>query len=173
MAISEGHRVNFDTLRKAAENGDLALVETYARIGGAAAVMLCAIYKDAEEQFNIIPFAQMLEGNPYANFVMEKEMVAKYWGEKSDPYFNIDGVPRQTGFYKDKQDEILATHILMAHLEEKNDRVMALRDQFTAEVVSRLPEEWALSAKEIDAWVAHAEKREGDDDTNTESPSSP
>ena len=62
--IADFHKDNFDTLKLAAENEDLALVECQRVSDGETVVMLCAIgYEDGE--YGITPFAEMVNGNPF------------------------------------------------------------------------------------------------------------
>jgi len=64
MSIPDGHRQNFEMLLEAAKNADLALVECSERGTGKPVFTLCAVVHDGEE-FTIMPFAKMFDGNPY------------------------------------------------------------------------------------------------------------
>ena len=158
--ISDAHKTNFETLKVAFTNGDIALMEVYERIGGKPVTMLCAVYQDEEEQYNFVPLAQMCEGNPYDSFVTEKENVAKYKGvgesivRLEDRAF-LD-TTKNAIFIEENWAK--AYTLLKDHLgEDDAARAQSLSDRFVEEVVSQLPEEWSLSALEIDAWIKHAE----------------
>ena len=62
--IQEGYKLNFETLKQAAANGDLALVEC-ADHEGRPVITICAIYLDAEGMYNTVPLAKMFDGDPY------------------------------------------------------------------------------------------------------------
>ena len=176
MAIAEHYRVNFETLRAAASNGDLCLLEAYDRISGKPAVMLCAAWQDGETgEVHLVPFAQMCEGNPYEKYVMEREDVAKYYaiGESvartADRSFldTIKDVPYV------EEDLAKGYAILKDHLND-HERAMSLTLQFVEEVLSRIggsdggsagESAWSMSAKELDSWIEHAENP-GDNDSN-------
>jgi hypothetical protein len=61
--IAEGYQMNFETLKRAAANGDLALVS--ARYNdGTPAVMIGAV----DGRGRLIPLATMIDDNPYEMF---------------------------------------------------------------------------------------------------------
>lgn len=64
MAISKGHKANFETLKRAAANGHLALVECTDKKTGATVIAVCAIGRDGSD-YTVHPFARMFDGNPY------------------------------------------------------------------------------------------------------------
>ncbi len=68
MAIPDGHRRNFSTLLRAAENGDLALVECTDASTGEPRYVLCAVARDADEMFVMTPFGHLADGNPYDHY---------------------------------------------------------------------------------------------------------
>jgi hypothetical protein len=68
MAILEGYKKNFETLQKAADNGDLALMECTDRKTGQIVNVVCAVERHPEtpeEEYHMIPLAKMFDGNPY------------------------------------------------------------------------------------------------------------
>lgn len=64
MAIKDGYRKNLQALIRAAQNGDLALVECQEKLTGRTVIAVAAIWRDGEE-FIISPLAKMFDGNPY------------------------------------------------------------------------------------------------------------
>lgn len=64
MSIADGHKTNFETLKRAAANGDLALLECTDAKTGQPVVALCAVGRDKEEYF-FTPLARFFDGNPY------------------------------------------------------------------------------------------------------------
>lgn len=59
-----GYKHNYDTLLRAANNGDLALMECTDQTTGELVAVLCAVNFDNGE-YAFAPLARMLEGNPY------------------------------------------------------------------------------------------------------------
>jgi hypothetical protein len=60
---------NFETLKRAAENEDLALVSAIRKSDGQPVALVCAVGFDrSSEEFNITPFAVMVEGDPFELF---------------------------------------------------------------------------------------------------------
>lgn len=57
-------RAIFQTLMRAAENGDLALMECADLETGAPRYVICAVGHDGGEYF-FTPFGHLAEGNPY------------------------------------------------------------------------------------------------------------
>jgi hypothetical protein len=142
MAFSEGHKLNFETLKAAKNNDDLCLLEVYERIGGAPVTIVCATYTDEEGNINFVPLARMLDQDPYTTLVTTPDMVAKYWGNKEEPFIHVEGSARQIPISSASYDIRLAGMILAWQLQH-NPRASALRHQFAEEVVSKLPEEWS------------------------------
>lgn len=58
------HKGNLETLRMAFANDDVALVEVQIKATGERVAALCALQKNGAE-VEIVPFAVMLNGNPY------------------------------------------------------------------------------------------------------------
>lgn len=66
MALKEGDKVNFQTLLQAAKNGDLVLVESKRLSNGEYVALLAAVYQEQPGgEFVIVPFAELVTGNPY------------------------------------------------------------------------------------------------------------
>lgn len=63
--LRPGDRVNFDTLRRACDAGDLALVECTNRGGQYVAVLAAVGYDAVSQEFVLTPLARMFDGNPY------------------------------------------------------------------------------------------------------------
>lgn len=64
MAIPDYARENFETLLKAAGNGDLALMECVDAVSGATRYVICAVGRDNDD-YVFTPFGHLAEGNPY------------------------------------------------------------------------------------------------------------
>lgn len=62
--IAKGYKSNFGTLLKAADRGDLALVECTDAKTGQPVITVCAVHMQAGE-FVMTPLAKMFDGNPY------------------------------------------------------------------------------------------------------------
>jgi len=158
MAIADGHKTNFETIQVAVKEEDACLLEVYDRITGEEVVMLCATYKDEEENVTFVPLARMVDSDPYESYVTEKENVAKYYGvgesvARTEDRSFLDTI-KEVPYVDDTPAKAFA--ILRDHLGDR-DRAITLTDLFVEEVMSKMPEEWSLSALELDAWVAHAE----------------
>jgi len=67
MAILEGDVHNFHTLLRAAENGDLSLMECKNGAGEYVAVICATTFDGKEYQF--VPFAKLFAGNPYEEVI--------------------------------------------------------------------------------------------------------
>jgi hypothetical protein len=68
MAIPQGHRANFETLLRAAEQGDLALMECSDAVSGEPRYVICAVGRDRGD-FVMTPFGHLHDGNPYDAYV--------------------------------------------------------------------------------------------------------
>ena len=62
--IPDHIRANFQTLMRAAENGDLALMECADAETGAPRYVICAVGRNGGE-YLFTPFGHLAEGNPY------------------------------------------------------------------------------------------------------------
>ena len=65
MAIATGHRKNFDTLRRAFANGDVALMECQLAATGEDVTVLCAANRLPDNEIEFAPFAMMFNDDPY------------------------------------------------------------------------------------------------------------
>ena len=67
--LLKGYKKNFDTLKRACLNGDLALVSAVRKSDKMPVGLLAAIVLDDEtNEYTCVPFAVMAEGNPYEDF---------------------------------------------------------------------------------------------------------
>ena len=67
MALGNGDKHNFETLKLACKNNDLALVQSTRKADGKKVALVCAVGKDGKE-YVFSPVAVMIEGNPYEDF---------------------------------------------------------------------------------------------------------
>ena len=64
MSIAKGYVKNFETLKKAGQNGDLCLVDCQRVSDNTLVVLLCAAQTE-QGVTTFVPFAEMIGGNPY------------------------------------------------------------------------------------------------------------
>lgn len=64
MSIPDHARANFQTLLRAAADGNLALLESADAETGAVRYVICAVGRD-DEEFLFTPFGHLADGNPY------------------------------------------------------------------------------------------------------------
>ena len=64
MSIPDYARANFQTLLRAAADGNLALLECADAETGAVRYVICAVGRD-DEEFLFTPFGHLADGNPY------------------------------------------------------------------------------------------------------------
>jgi hypothetical protein len=64
MAIPDYHRRNFQTLLRAAQSGDLALMECTEIATGLTRYVICAVGRDGAD-FAMTPFGHLQDGNPF------------------------------------------------------------------------------------------------------------
>jgi hypothetical protein len=64
MAIAKGHSMNLETLTQAFQDGAVCLVECTDKITKQSVVVLCAVQMVSNE-YEMVPFAKMFDGNPY------------------------------------------------------------------------------------------------------------
>lgn len=64
MAILEGYKANFEILKRACKNGDLALMECQDKATQKTVIAICAVGKEKGE-YVFSPVAKMFDGNPY------------------------------------------------------------------------------------------------------------
>lgn len=63
--IPKSHKKNFETLKRAFANEDMAVVECTDKATGRPVHVLCAVAPNEDDQFDIIPMAKLFDGNPY------------------------------------------------------------------------------------------------------------
>ncbi|MCI4679056.1 DUF6117 family protein [Rhodoblastus acidophilus] len=64
MSIPDHAQANFQTLLRAAENGDLALMECADALTGETRYVICAVGREGSD-FLFTPFGHLADGNPY------------------------------------------------------------------------------------------------------------
>lgn len=55
---------NFDSIKRAFENGDVTLLECQLKSTGETVAVITAVNQE-DEEFSFVPFAVMINGNPY------------------------------------------------------------------------------------------------------------
>lgn len=93
--IPEYMRRNFETIQQADDDGNLALLESHRISDGKTVYLICGIMPpeegDDDGTYNITPFAEMIDGNPYELY--EPPLADDEIGETSeDPDNTSDGV---------------------------------------------------------------------------------
>jgi len=68
MSIPDHARANFETLLRAAADGNLALMECIDAATGIPRYVICAVGRDGED-FVFTPYGHLAEGNPYEAYV--------------------------------------------------------------------------------------------------------
>jgi hypothetical protein len=68
MAIPEAYRANFQTLLRAAADGNLALLECADAASGVPRYVLAAVGRDGDD-YVMTPFGHLHGGNPYEAYV--------------------------------------------------------------------------------------------------------
>jgi len=66
--LRKGDRANFDTLLRAAGDGALALVSAVRKADQHPVALVCAMQRNGDETITPVPFAVMVEGNPFDLF---------------------------------------------------------------------------------------------------------
>lgn len=64
MSIPDHHRSNFNTLLRAAADGNLALMECTDAATGEARYVICAVGRDNSD-YVFTPFGHLVDGNPF------------------------------------------------------------------------------------------------------------
>jgi len=65
MSLLPGHRSNFDTLRQAAFNNDLVLMDCRHRDTGEPIAVLCAANRLPRGEIGFVPLAMLFNDNPF------------------------------------------------------------------------------------------------------------
>ena len=68
MAIPEAYSNNFETLQRAQDNGDLALVECTDAKTGKLVYTVCAMQSDGDG-YLMVPLAKLFDGDSYEELV--------------------------------------------------------------------------------------------------------
>jgi hypothetical protein len=66
--LRKGDRTNFNSLLKAATNHDLALVSAIRKTDQKPVALVCAMSKNDDGMITPVPFAVMVEDNPFEMF---------------------------------------------------------------------------------------------------------
>jgi hypothetical protein len=72
MSIPDHARANFQTLLRAATNGNLALMECTNAVTGEPRYVICAVGRDSAD-FLFAPFGHLADGNPYDAYLPPSE----------------------------------------------------------------------------------------------------
>ena len=69
MALGAHHKANFETLRRAFAHSDAAILECRQRATGAIRAVVVAVEpREKGQEFRFVPFAVLIDGDPYAAF---------------------------------------------------------------------------------------------------------
>jgi hypothetical protein len=66
--LRKGDRKNFQTLLRAANDGALALVSAIRKADQQPVALVCAMQTNPDDTITPVPFAVMVEGNPFELF---------------------------------------------------------------------------------------------------------
>lgn len=66
--LRKGDKANFETLLRAAAEGDLALISAIRKSDQKQVALVVAMQTNADESITPVPFAVMVEGNPFELF---------------------------------------------------------------------------------------------------------
>jgi Family of unknown function (DUF6117) len=72
MSIPDHFSTNFDTLLRAASNGNLALMECIDAITGEPRYVICAVGREGTD-YLFTPFGHLADGNPYDAYLPPAE----------------------------------------------------------------------------------------------------
>ncbi len=72
--IPQPYRDNFNTLSRAFDDGAACLLECRERATGRAVYVLCAVNR-RDDNYELVPFAQLFDDNPYALLAPPDEML--------------------------------------------------------------------------------------------------
>ena len=68
IKLRKGDKANFAQLQRAAKNRQLALVSAIRKSDGANVALVCAMQMNDDDTITPVPFAVMVEGNPFELF---------------------------------------------------------------------------------------------------------
>jgi hypothetical protein len=63
--LTDGHKANFTTLKRAFTNGDLALVSAIRKADQKSVALVCAMQTNEDGTITPMPLAEMVNGNPF------------------------------------------------------------------------------------------------------------
>ncbi|MHB0960074.1 MAG: DUF6117 family protein [Pirellulaceae bacterium] len=66
--LRKGDRMNFETLLRAANDGAMALVSAIRKSDQQPIALVCAMQTNEDDTITPVPFAVMVEGNPFDLF---------------------------------------------------------------------------------------------------------
>lgn len=66
MPLSDGDKANFETLRNAFQQGDVALLECQLVATGEPTAVICAVNREADQSFSFVPIARLFADDPYS-----------------------------------------------------------------------------------------------------------
>ncbi|RUW87467.1 hypothetical protein EOA30_36055 [Mesorhizobium sp. M8A.F.Ca.ET.059.01.1.1] len=84
MSIPDHARSNFQTLLRAAGDGNLALMECADAATGERRCVICAVGRDGAD-YVFTPFGHLADGNPYDAYLPPDRDDAKGFLQKSEP----------------------------------------------------------------------------------------
>lgn len=64
MALTDAEKANFDTLLRAAADGNLALMSCKSKLDGSDLAIICCVNHNPDGSYGMVPVAAMLQGNP-------------------------------------------------------------------------------------------------------------
>lgn len=67
-SLNDYEKANFETLKRAGENGALGLVRSRRKSDGAEVALICAMSDDGTGMVTVVPVAVQIDGNPYELF---------------------------------------------------------------------------------------------------------
>lgn len=65
MKINKATKANFHMLETAAKAGDTCIMDARDKATGKSVVLVCAAQHEADNSISMVPFAVMINGNPY------------------------------------------------------------------------------------------------------------
>jgi len=74
MALKNGDRANFETLKRACANGDLALLECKDKATGEYRAVICAVNRDDDGTVMMVPFGHLATDNPFEAYEPPEEL---------------------------------------------------------------------------------------------------
>jgi hypothetical protein len=69
IKLRKGDKANFETLKRACDDGNLALLSSKRKSDGKDVALVCAVNWDADGgEYEVVPLAVLVEGNPFDEF---------------------------------------------------------------------------------------------------------